>query len=81
MQLMAVNVKYVLDVIKSVLPVLRGSYQKSTIGVKGLKSPNLKHGELRSLYDNVLFIFECFHHQQDSQWREKASRKYRTRKQ
>ena len=29
-----------------------------------------------SLYDNVLFIFECFHDQQDSQWCEKASRKY-----
>jgi len=23
-------------------------------------SPNLKNGELISLYDNVLFIFECF---------------------
>ena len=44
-------------------------------------SPNLKNGELISLYDNVLFIFECFHDQQDSQWREKASRKYPTQQQ
>ena len=42
-------------------------------------SPNLKNGELISLYDNILFIFECFHDQQDSQWREKASRKYPTK--
>ena len=44
-------------------------------------SPNLKNGELISLYDNILFIFECFHDQQDSQWREKASRKYPTKQQ
>jgi len=42
-------------------------------------SPNLKNGELVSLYDNVPFIFECFHDQQDSQWREKASWRYQTR--
>ena len=42
-------------------------------------SPNLKNGELISLYDNVLSIFECFHDQQDSQWPEKASRKYPTK--
>jgi len=46
-----------------------------------LKSPNLKHGELISLYDSILFIFECFHDQQDSHWREKASRKYPTKQQ
>ena len=34
-----------------------------------------------SLYDNILFIFECFHDQQDSQWREKASRKYPAKQQ
>ena len=44
-------------------------------------SPNLKNGELISLYDYVLFIFECFHDQQVSQWREKASRKYPTQQQ
>ena len=44
-------------------------------------SPNLKNGELISLYDNILFIFECFHDQQDSQWRKKASRKYSTKQQ
>ena len=44
-------------------------------------SLNLKSGELISLYDNILFIFECFHDQQDSQWREKASRKYPTKQQ
>ena len=43
--------------------------------------PNLKNGELISLYDNILFIFECFHDQKDSQWREKASRKYPTKQQ
>jgi len=44
-------------------------------------SPNLKNGELISLYDNVLFVFECFHDQQDSQWCEKASWKYPTKQQ
>ena len=44
-------------------------------------SPNLKNGELISFYDNILFIFECFHDQQDSQWREKASQKYPTKQQ
>jgi len=32
------------------------------------------------LYDNVPFIFECFHDQQDSQWHEKAPWKYQNRK-
>ena len=31
-----------------------------------------------SLYNNVPFIFECFHGQQDSQWCEKASQRYQT---
>ena len=44
-------------------------------------SPNLKNGELISLYDNILFIFECFHDQPDSQWHEKASWKYPTKQQ
>ena len=44
-------------------------------------SPNLKNGELISLYDSILFIFECFHGQQDSRWHEKASRKYPTKQQ
>ena len=44
-------------------------------------SPNLKNGELTSLYDNILFIFECFHDQKDSQWCKKASRKYPTKQQ
>jgi len=39
------------------------------------------HSELISLYDNVLFVFECFHDQQDSQWHEKASRKHPTKQQ
>ena len=42
-------------------------------------SQNLKNGELISLYDNIVFIFECFHDWQDSQWHEKASRRYQTR--
>ena len=40
-----------------------------------------KNRELISLYDNILFIFKCFHDQQGSQWREKASRKYPTKQQ
>ena len=39
---------------------------------------NLKNGELISLY-NIPFIFEYFHDQQDSQWHEKASRRYQTK--
>ena len=42
-------------------------------------SQNLKNGKLISLYNNVPFIVECFHDQQVSQWRKKASRKYQTR--
>ena len=42
MRIMAVNVKYMQDVIKSVLPVLLESYQKCTIGVKGLSYMNAK---------------------------------------
>ena len=33
-----------------------------------------------SLYDNLLFIFKCFPGQEDSQYCENTSRKYRTRK-
>jgi len=44
-------------------------------------SPNLKNSKLISFYDNVLFIFECYHDQQNSQWREKALRKYPTKQQ
>jgi len=32
-----------------------------------------------SLYNNVPFIFECFHDQQDSQWRKKASQSTKPR--
>ena len=44
------------------------------------KFQSLKNGELIiiSLY-NIPFIFECFHDQQDSQWHEKASRRYQTK--
>ena len=42
-------------------------------------SPNLRNGTLISLYNNIPFIFECFHDQQDSSRREKPSRKYHTR--
>ena len=42
-------------------------------------SQNLKNGKLISLYNNVPFTVECFHDQQVSQWREKASRRYQTR--
>ena len=42
-------------------------------------SPNLRNGTLISLYNNIPFIFECFHDQQDSSHREKPSRKYHTR--
>ena len=42
-------------------------------------SPNLRNGTLISLYNNIPVIFECFHGQQDSQRREKPSRKYQTR--
>jgi len=41
------------------------------------KSPNSK---LISRYNTLPFIFECFHDEQHTQWRWKASRKYRTRK-
>ena len=41
---------------------------------------NLINGKLISLYNNVPFIFECFHDEQHTQWRQKALRKYRTRK-
>jgi len=44
-------------------------------------SPNLNNGELILLYDNILFIFECFNDQQDSQWHERALRKYPTKQQ
>jgi len=44
-------------------------------------SPYLKNSELIGLYDNILFIFEYFHDQQDSQWREKTSQKYPTKQQ
>ena len=42
-------------------------------------SQNIKYGKLISLYNNVPFIFECFHEQQDSQWHEKASQRYQTK--
>jgi len=37
-------------------------------------SPNLKNGELISLYDNILFIFECFNDQQDSMVRKSITK-------
>ena len=33
-----------------------------------------------SIYYTLLFIFECFHDKQHTQWRYKASQKYQTRK-
>ena len=42
-------------------------------------SQNLKNGQLISLYNNVPFIFECFHDQQYSQLCKKASQKYHTK--
>ena len=70
---------------------IRGRWERATsdkvVSLKSLphlvvRLPRLIESSiLHSLqsYDNVLFIFECFHDQQDAQWREKASRKYQTR--
>ena len=43
-------------------------------------SQNVKNGKLISLYSNIPFIFECFHDEQHTHWREKASQKYQPRK-
>ena len=39
-----------------------------------------KNGKLLILYNNVPFIFWCFHDEQHAQWHKKALQKYRTRK-
>jgi len=40
---------------------------------------NLKIGKLISLCNNIPFIFECFHNQQDCQWHEKELRRHQTK--
>jgi len=39
-----------------------------------------KDWKCTSIYNNVLFIFECFHDEQHTQWHKKTLWKYRTRK-
>ena len=74
-----IHVVHVYIIIESAVSNV-GIVRTRNIGQYKKNSQNLKNGKLISLYNNVPFIFECFHDEQHTQWRQKALRKYRTRK-
>ena len=64
----------------SYLQVLQDFMQDNKFSwIKSFKFLQVLSSWVVSLYNNVPFILECFHDQQDSQWREKASQKYQTK--
>ena len=64
-------------IIESVDSICRDSVDTQYTAVQKI-SQNLKNSKLISFDNNVPFNFKCFHDQQDSQWREKASQRYQT---
>ena len=62
-----IHVVHVYIIIESAVSNV-GIVRTRNIGQYKKNSQNLKNGKLISLYNNVPFIFECFHDEQHTQW-------------